>query len=128
LAHCATGRNEAKKVAPAIGLKTQSPRDAIALSPTKSSIWTTASGPGGDAQMPPAARQRHPDGIGQPYLEKPAGMLPSRYAWLLDRLDAAEDDLDLPLTLGGLRFAYRPDRNRLRDRAVGLTHSEFFRL
>ena len=42
-----------------------------------------------------------PDGIGQPYPEKPAGMLPSRYAWLLDRLDAAEDDLDLPLTLAG---------------------------
>ena len=48
-----------------------------------------------------------PDGIGQPYPEKPAGMLPSRYAWLLDRLDAAEDDLGLPLTLGGPRFAYR---------------------
>ena len=28
-----------------------------------------------------------PDGLGQPYPEKPAGMLPSRYAWLLDRLD-----------------------------------------
>ena len=55
-----------------------------------------------------------PDGIGQPYPEKPA--LPSRYAWLLDRLDAAEDDLDLPLTLGGPRFAYRPDRQRLRGR------------
>ena len=50
------------------------------------------------------------DGIGQPYPEKPAGMLPSRYAWLLDRLDAAEDDLDLPLTRGGPRFAYRHDR------------------
>ena len=36
-----------------------------------------------------------PDGLGQPYPEKPAGMLPSRYAWLLDRLDAAEDDLGL---------------------------------
>ena len=57
-----------------------------------------------------------PDGIGQPYPEKPAGMLPSRYAWLLDRLDAAEDDLGLPLTLGGPRFAYRPDRHRLRGR------------
>ena len=57
-----------------------------------------------------------PSGIGQPYPEKPAGMLPSRYAWLLDRLDAAENDLDLPLTLGGPRFAYRPDRHRLRDR------------
>ena len=57
-----------------------------------------------------------PDGLGQPYPEKPAGMLPSRYAWLLDRLDAAEDDLDLPLTLGGPRFAYRPHRHRLRGR------------
>jgi hypothetical protein len=58
-----------------------------------------------------------PDGIGQPYPEKPAGMLPSRYAYLLDRLHAAEDDLDLPLTLGGPRFAYRPDRQRLRGRS-----------
>ena len=49
----------------------------------------------------------HPDGIGQPYPEKPAGMLPSRYAWLLDRLDAAENDLNLPLTPSGPRFAYR---------------------
>jgi len=52
-----------------------------------------------------------PDGIGQPYPEKPAGMLPSRYAWLLDRLDAAEDDLGLPLTLGveaKLGFPARP--------------------
>ena len=57
-----------------------------------------------------------PDGIGQPYPEKPAGMLPSRYACLLARLDAAEDDLGLPLTLGGPRFAYRPDRHRLRGR------------
>ena len=39
-------------------------------------------------------------------------MLASRYAWLLDRLDAAENDLDLPLTLGGPRFAYRHDRPR----------------
>ena len=53
------------------------------------------------------------DGIGQPYPKKPAGMLPSRYALLLDRLDAAEADLNLPLTLGGPRFAYRPDRHRL---------------
>jgi hypothetical protein len=37
-------------------------------------------------------------------------MLPSRYAVLLDRLAAAEDDLDLPLTRGGPRFAYRWDR------------------
>ena len=51
-----------------------------------------------------------PDGIGQPYPEKPAGMLPSRYAWLPDRLDAAENDLHLPLTLAGPRFAYRHDR------------------
>ena len=58
----------------------------------------------------------NPDGLGQPYPEKPAGMLPSRYAWLMDRLDAAEDDLGLPLTLGGPRFAYRPDRHRLRGR------------
>ena len=43
--------------------------------------------------------------------EKPAGMSAVRYAWLLDRLDAAENDLGLPLTLGGPRFAYRPDRN-----------------
>ena len=57
-----------------------------------------------------------PDGLGQPYPEKPAGMLPSRYAWLLDRLAAAEDDLGLPLTLGGPRFAYRPDRHRLGGR------------
>ena len=33
-----------------------------------------------------------------------------------NRLDAAEDDLGLPLTLGGPRFAYRPDRHRLRGR------------
>jgi hypothetical protein len=58
-----------------------------------------------------------PDAIGRPYPEKPAGMLPSRYAWLLDRLDAAEDDLGLPLTLGGPRFAYRPDRHRLGSHA-----------
>jgi hypothetical protein len=48
-----------------------------------------------------------PDGLGQPYPEKPAGMSAARYAYLLDRLDAAENDLDLPLTLGGPRFAYR---------------------
>ena len=51
-----------------------------------------------------------PDDIDPPYPPKPAGMLPSRYAVLLDRLAAAEDDLDLPLTLGGPRFAYRWDR------------------
>ncbi len=51
-----------------------------------------------------------PDGLGEPYPEKPAGMSAARYAWLLDRLDAAEDDLGLPLTLGGPRFAYRHDR------------------
>jgi hypothetical protein len=28
---------------------------------------------------------------------------------LLDRLDVAKDDLGLPLTLGGPRFAYRPE-------------------
>ena len=56
-----------------------------------------------------------PDGLGEPP-EKPAGMLPSKYAYLLARLAAAEDDLDLPLTLGGPRFAYCPDRNRLRGR------------
>ena len=33
-------------------------------------------------------------------------MLPSRYAWLLDRLEAAENNLNLPLTLGGQRFVY----------------------
>jgi hypothetical protein len=53
-----------------------------------------------------------PDGLGEPYPEKPVGMLPSRYAWLLDRLDAAENDLNLPLTLAGPRFAYRHDRPR----------------
>jgi hypothetical protein len=53
-----------------------------------------------------------PDGIGQPYPEKLAGMSAARYAWLLDRLDAAEEDLGLPLTLSGPRFAYRPDRPR----------------
>ena len=37
-----------------------------------------------------------PDGLGEPYPEKPAGMSAARYAYLLDRLDAAEDDLDLP--------------------------------
>jgi hypothetical protein len=57
-----------------------------------------------------------PDGLGEPYPEKPAGMSAARYAYLLDRLDAAEDDLGLPLTLGGPRFAYRPDRHRLRGR------------
>ena len=51
-----------------------------------------------------------PDGLGEPYPEKSAGMPPSRYARLLDRLGAAEDDLMLPLTLGGPRFEYRPDR------------------
>ena len=58
----------------------------------------------------------HPDRLGEPYPEKPAGMSAARYAWLLDRLDAAEDDLDLPLSLGGPRFAYRPGRQRLRGR------------
>ena len=48
-----------------------------------------------------------PNGLGEPYPEKPPQMSPARYAWLLDRLDAAEDDLDLPLTLSGPRFAYR---------------------
>ena len=51
-----------------------------------------------------------PDGIGHPYPEKPPQMPPARYAVLLDRLAAAEDDLDLPLTRGGPRFAYRHDR------------------
>ena len=51
-----------------------------------------------------------PDGIGQPYPEKPAGMSAARYAYLLDRLDAAEDDLSLPLTPSGPRFEYRHDR------------------
>jgi hypothetical protein len=37
-------------------------------------------------------------------------MSPSRYARLLARLDAAEWDLELPLTLSGPRFAYRPAR------------------
>ena len=57
-----------------------------------------------------------PDGLGEPYPEKPVGMSAARYAYLLDRLGAAEDDLGLPLTLGGPRFAYRPDRHRLRGR------------
>ena len=48
-----------------------------------------------------------PDGIGQPYPEKPAQMSPTRYAYLLARLGAAEADLSLPLTLSGPRFAYR---------------------
>jgi hypothetical protein len=51
-----------------------------------------------------------PDGIDKPSPEKPAGMPPSRYARLIDRLDAAENDLDLPMTLGGPRFECRPDR------------------
>ena len=57
-----------------------------------------------------------PDGLGEPYPGRPPQMSPARYARLLDRLDAAEDDLDLPLTLGGPRFAYRPDRHTLRGR------------
>ena len=44
-----------------------------------------------------------PDGLGEPYPEKPAGMSAARYAYLLDRLDAAEDDLGLPLIPAGLR-------------------------
>ena len=48
-----------------------------------------------------------PDGLGQPYPEKPPGMSAARYAYLLDRLDAAEDDLSLPLTPSGPRFEYR---------------------
>ena len=48
-----------------------------------------------------------PNGIGQPYPEKPAQMSPPRYAHLLARLHAAEADLSLPLTLSGPRFAYR---------------------
>jgi hypothetical protein len=48
-----------------------------------------------------------PDGLGEPYPEKPAGMSAARYAYLLDRLDAAEDDLSLPLTPSGPRFEYR---------------------
>jgi hypothetical protein len=48
-----------------------------------------------------------PHGLGQPYPEKPAGMSAARYAYLLDRLDAAEDDLSLPLTPSGPRFEYR---------------------
>jgi hypothetical protein len=51
-----------------------------------------------------------PDGIGQPYPEKPPQMSPAKYARLLDRLDAAERDLDLPLNRTGPRFAYRRDR------------------
>ena len=35
------------------------------------------------------------------------GMSAARYAYLLDRLDAAEDDLSLPLTPSGPRFEYR---------------------
>jgi len=53
-----------------------------------------------------------PDGLAEPYPEKPAGMSAARYAYLLDRLDAAENDLDLPLTLAGARFAYSHDRPR----------------
>ena len=48
-----------------------------------------------------------PDGLGEPHPEKPAGMSAARYAYLLDRLDAAEDDLSLPLTPSGPRFEYR---------------------
>jgi hypothetical protein len=51
-----------------------------------------------------------PDGIGQPYPEKPPRLTHARYARLLARLEAAEDDLGLPLTRGGPRFAYRHDR------------------
>ena len=49
----------------------------------------------------------HPDALGEPYPEKPPQMSPARYAYLLARLDAAEADLSLPLTLSGPRFAYR---------------------
>jgi hypothetical protein len=57
-----------------------------------------------------------PSGIDKPYPEKPAGMSATRYARLIDRLDDAENDLDLPMTLGGPRFAHRPDRHGLRGR------------
>jgi hypothetical protein len=59
--------------------------------------------------MPPAVGS-DPDGLGEPYPDKPPQMPPARYAYLLARLDAAEDDLGLPLTRGGPRFAYRHDR------------------
>ena len=52
----------------------------------------------------------NPDGLGEPYPEKPSGMRPARYAYLLARLNAAEADLSLPLTLSGPRFEYRRDR------------------
>jgi hypothetical protein len=50
-----------------------------------------------------------PYGLGEPYPEKPPQMAAARYAVLLARLDAAECDLSLPLTLPGPRFAYRYD-------------------
>ena len=86
------------------------------ISPTKPSIWTTASGPGGACANAAGSSAATRMVSASPTLRSRRGCLPSRYAWLLDRLDAAEDDLGLPLTLGGPRFAYRPDRHRLRGR------------
>ena len=53
-----------------------------------------------------------PDGLGGPYPEKPVGMLRSRYAYLLARLDTAEADLNIPLIRGGPRFERNPARWR----------------
>ena len=85
------------------------------ISPTRPSIWTTASGPGGACASAAGSSAAIPmDSATLP--REASGDAPARYAYLLDRLDAAEDHLDLPLTLSGPRFAYRPDRHRLRRR------------
>ena len=48
-----------------------------------------------------------PDGTRRTLPREAGGDAAARYAYLLDRLDAAEDDLGLPLTPSGPRFAYR---------------------
>ena len=54
--------------------------------PTKQSIWTTASGPGGACANAAGSSAAIPMELGEPYPEKPAGMSAARYAYLLDRL------------------------------------------
>jgi hypothetical protein len=58
-----------------------------------------------------------PGGLGEPYPEKPAKMSPAKYAYLRDRLDAAEADLSLPLTLRLLVDRQHHGMGRLRLRA-----------
>ena len=84
--------------------------------PTKRSIWTTASGPGGACANAAGSSAATRMVTASPTLRSRRGCCRPGTPGPLDRLDAAEDDLDLPLTLGGPRFVYRHDRHRLRGR------------